>query len=168
MARQRSLEVKELNDKLLETNKAMRKQLNRDVHASRSVEESEVVAEVTQALRQGKGLLKEKRPAEAKAIFERALVSIASAGSELESPWKAERKARRGIAASAIQMKDYQLAEANLLRVVELCETMLPPGTERPELADAYGVLADMYTEAGQLDKAAEVYDKMILEMSSA
>jgi tetratricopeptide (TPR) repeat protein len=161
--------VQELNTKLLATNRSMRKQMNREVHSERSVvrQENESQQKVVELLRQGKGLLKEKRAAEAKACFERALVSISAAGNQLNSPWKAERKARRGLGAAAKQLGEYEEAERNLLRVCELCETMLPPGVERPELADAYGVLADMYTEWGKLDQAGEFYDKMIDEMAA-
>eukprot|EP00873_Tetraselmis_striata_P004572 jgi/Tetstr1/424836/TSEL_015339.t1 len=168
-ARERSKQVEELNIKLMQTNRTMRKQMNREVHSERSVvrQENESQQEVVALLREGKKLLKEKRANEAKACFERALVSIASAGNKLNSPWKAERKARRGLGAAAKQLGEYEEAERNLLRVCELCETMLPPGEERPELADAYGVLADMYTEWGKLDKAGEIYDKMIVEMAS-
>lgn len=168
-ARSRAKQVEELNAKLLETNRTMRKQMNRDVHSERSVvrQENESQQEVVALLRDGKKLLKESRSNEAKACFERALVSIASAGNQLDSPWKAERKARRGLGAAAKQLGEYEEAERNLLRVCELCETMLPPGQERPELADAYGVLADMYTEWGKLDAAGTFYDKMITEMAA-
>mmetsp|Transcript_18462 Transcript_18462/g.51705 ORF Transcript_18462/g.51705 Transcript_18462/m.51705 type:complete len:292 (+) Transcript_18462:133-1008(+) len=166
-SRQRALEVQELNAKLTETNRKMRKQMNREVHITRT-QDDEDLDEVITLLRQGKSLLKEKKAVDAKATFERALVRIASAGTKLDSPWKAERKARRGIGAAACQLKDYAEAEKNFLRVVELCETMLLPGAERPELADAYGVLADMYTEWGKLDRAGQMYDKMIGEMATA
>lgn len=172
-ARQRSMEVEDLNAKIVETNRSMRKQMNRDVECGLPLSEAQLSedtgeeCESLQLLKQGKRQLKERKAVEARASFDSALASIEHEAEKLDEPWRAERKARRGLGAAYLQMKDFPEAETNLLRVVELCEHNLTDGSERPELADAYGVLADMYTEWGRLDQAAEIYDKMILEMSS-
>ena len=167
-AKQRSEEVAELNAKLSETNKKMRKQMSRGSEfIGDTIDEGTDEAEIVEILRKGKRALKGKNSETAHAAFADALTRINTLSGTLDSPWMLERKARRGLSAAEIQMKDYQRAEENLKIVVKICEENLEPGHERPELADAYGCLADMYTEWGQLDKAAEIYDKMITEMGS-
>lgn len=175
LAQRRALVVQELNAKLMEANRNMRKQMNRNdlrnVLASQEFEDESwdegLSPEPIQLLKRGKALLKEHKAHEAKAVFELSLSSIAGERAELHTPWKAERKAHRGLGAATMQLREYDQAEAALLRVVELCEANIPPGAERTELSDAYGALADMYTEWGKVDEAGQVYDKMIGEMAT-
>ena len=166
-ARQRGLEMEEVNAKIMEVNNNMRKQRNRSEHAVRALESmsEDEEPEPVRLLKTGKSLLKESKASEAKQIFEKSLQAMQSCHAILQEPWKVERKARRGIAAACVQLKMFEEAEEAYMQVVHLCETNIPEGTDRPELADAYGALADMYTDWGKLEKAAEVYDKMILEL---
>ena len=166
-ARQRGIEMAEVNAKIMEVNNNMRKQRNRSEHAVRVLESmaEDEEPEPVQLLKTGKSLLKESKAGEAKQIFEKSLQAMQSGRVVLHEPWKVERKARRGIGAACVQLKKFEEAEENYMQVVHLCESNIPAGTDRPELADAYGALADMYTDWGKLEKAAETYDKMILEL---
>ena len=60
-------------------------------------------------LRKGKSLLKDRNGAQSQAAFERALVLLRSAEG-LQSPWKAERKALRGLSAAHRLMGEKKVA----------------------------------------------------------
>jgi len=167
-ARQRGMELQELNSKIMEVNNNLRKQRNRSEHAVRLFESTaeDEEPEPVKLLKTGKRLLKEHKAHEAKKVFEKSLQAMQAARDVLREPWKFERKAMRGLGAAYMQLKMFEEAEENYIKVVQLCETNIPEGTNRPELVDAYGALADMYTDWGKIEKAAEVYDKMIMELN--
>ena len=63
-----------------------------------------------QVLRTGKSLLKERNGQAARDHFERALTMSRAHAASLESPWKAERKALRGLGAAYSQLGQHDAA----------------------------------------------------------
>ena len=57
----------------------------------------------------------------------------------------------------------YQAAISHLKRVLEISDEM----SDHVGDADAFGTIADIYTDLGDFDKAAEYYDKYISRMAS-
>ncbi|KAK9846451.1 hypothetical protein WJX81_004056 [Elliptochloris bilobata] len=112
----------------------------------------------TAALREGKRLLKEKQGASALVRFERALMLAKFAGDRTQ-----ERRATRGLAAAARLQGQHRTAIQHLQRVLEISSEM----GDHVGDADAYGTIADIYTEIGHFERAAEFYDKYIERMSA-
>jgi pentatricopeptide repeat protein len=108
------------------------------------------------ALRAGKRLLKEQNGAAAMVRFEKALLLSRALGDGVQ-----QRRAVRGLAAAARLQGQYRAAIGHLERVLELSREM----GEYTGDADAYGVIADCYTDLGEFEKAAEMYDKYIAAM---
>lgn len=85
--------------------------------------------------------------ATARAEFEAALKIARSGASELEAPWKAERKALRGLGAAHQQLGDYPKALDAMMEVLRISEKM----EDHSGVADAIGVIADIYTDKGDV-----------------
>lgn len=100
-----------------------------------------------QVLRSGKGHLKMRDSVTAKTEFENALRLARSGDNVLESPWKAERKALRGLGAANQQLKDYPKALDAMMEVLKISEKM----DDQSGVADAIGVIADIYTDKGDV-----------------
>ncbi|CAK0783819.1 hypothetical protein CVIRNUC_007019 [Coccomyxa viridis] len=111
-----------------------------------------------QALREGKRLLKERQGSSALVRFERALM-LAKYQGDLGQ----ERRATRGLAAAARLQGQHKAAIQHLLRVLEISKEM----DDFVGDADAYGTIADIYTEMGNFDTAAQFYDKYIERMDT-
>jgi tetratricopeptide (TPR) repeat protein len=105
------------------------------------------------ALRAGKRLLKEQNGAAAMVRFEKALLLSRALADGVQ-----QRRAVRGLAAAARLQGQYRAAIGHLERVLELSKQM----GEFTGDADAYGVIADCYTDLGEFEKAALYYDKYI------
>ena len=73
-----------------------------------------------------------------------------------------ERRAVRGLAAANRILGRYPQAIEYLQRVLEISDET---GDHIGD-ADAYGTIADIYTELGEFEKAAEFYDKYIGKMA--
>ncbi|KAF5834578.1 FLU chloroplast precursor, alternative spliced version s-FLP [Dunaliella salina] len=128
-------------------------------YSTMSLEEDEMSAEQLQcrdALRAGKRLLKENGAA-AMIRFEKALMLSKQLGDKVQ-----ERRAMRGLAASARIQGQYKSAIKHLERVLEISQEF----KEFTGDADAYGTIADCYTDMGDFDKAAAYYDKYIDTMN--
>jgi len=126
-----------------------------------SMEEDEMSAEQVQcrdSLRAGKRLLKEKNGAAAMVRFEKALMLSKALGDKVQ-----ERRAMRGLAASARLQGQYKSAIKHLERVLEISKEM----QEYTGDADAYGTIADCYTDMGEFEKAAQYYDRYINTMNN-
>ncbi|CAL8461848.1 g1379 [Coccomyxa elongata] len=124
-----------------------------------STDEEEMTPEAkqcVQALREGKRLLKEKQGASAMVRFERALMLAKALSDKCQ-----ERRATRGLAAAARLQGQHRAAIQHLLRVLEISKEMKDTVGD----ADAYGTIADIYTEMGNFDTAAQFYDKYIERM---
>ncbi|KAK3283173.1 hypothetical protein CYMTET_9121 [Cymbomonas tetramitiformis] len=175
-ARSRKEEVEALNSRLVQVNKQLRAQTLTLQHnfaeaspvrlpvkeAAKSAAQEDQTESILQLLRAGKEKLREQQPKEALLIFTESLESINLHKKALDSPWKAERKALRGLGAAHEQLGDYALALDYMQKVLQMCE-------EHGELvgkSDALGFIADLYTDMGELEKAASYYDKYIDAMN--
>jgi hypothetical protein len=117
--------------------------------------------EIIATLRSGKSLLKMRDGKAARGHFQRALALARDVGTGLETPWKAERKALRGLGAAAQLLGESDAALGFMTQVLDISERE----GDSSGVADAMGVIADIYTEKGELDKAGLWYDKYINAM---
>lgn len=124
---------------------------------------SPAALEIIATLRTGKSALKLRDGAGARTHFERALTLCLDPACGLETPWKAERKALRGLGAAAQLLKQYDAALTYMMQVLDISQTH----GDSTGQADAIGVIADIHTEAGDLEKAGEWYDRYIAAMQS-
>ena len=125
-----------------------------------SIDEEDTRPEVKQcqaALKEGKRLLKDQEAGPAMVRFEKALMLARSLGDKVR-----ERRAVRGLAASNRLLGRYQQAIDYLMNVLEISNET---GDHFGDV-DAYGTIADIYTEMGDFDKAAEYYDMYIGKMT--
>ena len=134
------------------------------------VEKAEVAEEATEdvpkgasddetlgALRKGRRLLELKKGAAALVHFEKARLLSRSEGNKGR-----ERRAERGLAAASRMQRQFKKAIGHLERVLEISEEM----DEYTGDADAYGAIADIWTELGDFERAAKFYDKYIENMN--
>ncbi|KAK9800908.1 hypothetical protein WJX73_009849 [Symbiochloris irregularis] len=121
-------------------------------------EQSPEVRQCVSALREGKRLLREKQGASAMVRFEKAHMLAKGAKEALY-----ERRSVRGLAAAARLQGQHKTAIQHLKRVLEISKTM----GDHVGDADAYGTIADIYTDIGQFEKAAKYYDRYIETMNS-
>ncbi|GFR50693.1 hypothetical protein Agub_g12946 [Astrephomene gubernaculifera] len=125
-----------------------------------SMEEEDMSSDQLQcreALRAGKRLLKEKNGAGAMLRFEKALMLSKALGDKIQ-----ERRAQRGLAAACRLTHQYRQAVKHLERVLEISREI----GEYTGDADAYGTMADCFTDMGEFEKAATYYDKYIERMN--
>jgi tetratricopeptide (TPR) repeat protein len=122
---------------------------------------SPAAQEIIATLRTGKSALKSRDGAGARPHFERALALVRDPTCGLETPWKAERKALRGLGAAAQLQKQYDAALTHMMQVLDISEKHGDTSGQ----ADAIGVIADIHTEAGDLEKAGQWYDRYISAM---
>jgi len=167
-AKKRAEEITQLNKSLLEVNGKIKKELRREkqsktpgVDMSIDSDGDPYVEKILTLLRSGKALLKIE---ESKEKFEEALgkfeeahaLIIAESGKEkLMVPWKAERKALKGIAAAASRL-------GYTAKSLEMTKKVLDLALEHKDMAeitDNYGKIADLYTELDQLESAQTYYD---------
>ncbi|CAL6404563.1 unnamed protein product [Bathycoccus prasinos] len=167
-AKKRAQEITQLNKSLLEVNGKIKKELRREkqsktpgVDMSIDSDGDEYVEKILMLLRSGKAMLKmdesKEKLEEALGKFEEAYaLIIAESGKEkLNVPWKAERKALKGIAAAASRL-------GSTAKSVEMTKKVLNLALEHKDMAeitDNYGKIADLYTELDQLESAQTYYD---------
>ncbi|WIA15256.1 hypothetical protein OEZ85_001928 [Tetradesmus obliquus] len=121
-----------------------------------SMDEEEMTSDQIQcrdALRAGKRFLKEANGSAAMVRFEKALMLSMALDNKVQ-----ERRATRGLAAAARLQGQYRNAIKHLERVLEISQQM----REYTGDADAYGTIADCYTDLDEFEKAAAYYDKYI------
>ncbi|KFM25962.1 Protein FLUORESCENT IN BLUE LIGHT, chloroplastic [Auxenochlorella protothecoides] len=111
-----------------------------------------------QALKEGKRLLKNGSAGAAMVRFEKAHMLARSLGDRVK-----ERRAVRGLAAASRLAGQPRQAVKHLLRVLEISRDM----GDFVGDADAYGTIADIYTDIGEFEHAAEYYDKYIARMDN-
>jgi len=162
-ARKRAEEIERLNATLLKVNKEVRKELRstqgRKVATPMDSTDdcsSEVVVEIISLLKNGKAKLKAQAASEAKVLFTKALTLIKSNESSLKEPWKAVRKAERGLGAAASRLKEYEEALIHMKTVLALSQEH----NDLTVATDAYGIIADLYAEMDQIEVASDWYDK--------
>ncbi|KAL3132430.1 hypothetical protein ABBQ32_008988 [Trebouxia sp. C0010 RCD-2024] len=126
-----------------------------------SMDEDDMTLEAKQclqALKEGKRLLKQDNGASALVRFEKAHMLARYTGDQVQ-----QRRAVRGLAAAARLQGQYKAAVHHLENVLKLSSQM----QDNVGDADAYGTIADIYTDMGDFDKAAEYYDKYISQMDT-
>ncbi|QDZ17711.1 tetratricopeptide repeat domain-containing protein [Chloropicon primus] len=168
--RKRKAEVQRLNDKLLEVSKELRKQTRaqrkklRAPAAHNDDGSSSKKAEVLGLLKSGKLALKENQGQAALECFSSAMSHMDDISQELESPWRARRKVLRGLGAANAALGRHDEALDFMKQVVDISEN----NSDFRGLGDAYGVIADLYTEMGDYEEAAKYYDLYISSMDVA
>jgi len=167
-AKKRAQEIAQLNKSLLEVNGKIKKELRREkqsktpgVDMSIDSDGDEYVEKILMLLRSGKAMLKrdesKEKLEEALGKFEEAYaLIIAESGKEkLNVPWKAERKALKGIAAAASRLG----STAKSLEMTKKVLNLALEHKDMAEITDNYGKIADLYTELDQLESAQTYYD---------
>ncbi|CAN0877729.1 Protein FLUORESCENT IN BLUE LIGHT, chloroplastic [Linum grandiflorum] len=170
LARQRRGELKRLNEQLRQINAALRRQAKIESYApnlsyapvgSRISDEVIVDSrkqELISRLRSGKNYLRNQDPQKAFEEFKTAL----SLAQDLKDPTE-EKKAARGLGASLQRQGQYREAIKYHTMVLEISKR---EGEECGN-TEAYGAIADCYTELGDLEQAGKFYDDYIARLES-
>jgi len=72
--------------------------------------------------------------------------------------FQAERKAHRGLGAAQMLLGHSELALEHMMKVIDISIK----NNDTSGLGDAYGVIADIYTDIDDFERAAMYYDKYI------
>ncbi|KAK4493278.1 hypothetical protein RD792_017844 [Penstemon davidsonii] len=171
LARQRKGELQRLNEQLRQINAALRRQAKIESYAPNlsyapingRIAENEVIVdprkhELISHLKNGKNFLRNQEPDKAFSEFKTALELAQNLDDKTE-----EKKAARGLGASLQRQGKYRDAIKYHSMVLEISEK---EGEESGN-AEAYGAIADCYTELGDLERAAKYYDQYIGRLQS-
>ncbi|CAO2165082.1 unnamed protein product [Urochloa humidicola] len=171
LARQRRGELARLNDQLRQINAALRRQAKIESYApalsyapvGSKITESEVIVDPQKErliayLRTGKNYLRNQAPDKAFPEFKAALDLAQALGDHVE-----EKKAARGLGASLQRQGKYKEAVKYHSMVLNISKMT----GEDAGVTEAYGAIADCYTELGELEKAGEFYDKYIARLET-
>ncbi|PSS18122.1 Protein FLUORESCENT IN BLUE LIGHT like [Actinidia chinensis var. chinensis] len=171
LARQRRGELKRLNEQLRQINAALRRQAKIESYAPAlsyapvggRIQESEVIVdprkhELISRLKLGKNFLRNHDPDKAYLEFKTALDLAQSLSDPTE-----EKKAARGLGASLQRQGKYREAIKYHSMVLAISERE----GENSGNTEAYGAIADCYTELGDLERAAKFYDNYIARLES-
>ncbi|OEL20853.1 Protein FLUORESCENT IN BLUE LIGHT, chloroplastic [Dichanthelium oligosanthes] len=171
LARQRRGELARLNDQLRQINAALRRQAKIESYApalsyapvGSKIPESAVVVDPQKErliayLRTGKNYLRNQAPDKAFPEFKSALDLAQALGDHVE-----EKKAARGLGASLQRQGKYKEAIKYHSMVLNISKMT----GEDAGVTEAYGAIADCYTELGELEKAGEFYDKYIARLEN-
>ncbi|RCV25678.1 hypothetical protein SEVIR_5G185800v4 [Setaria viridis] len=171
LARQRRGELARLNDQLRQINAALRRQAKIESYApalsyapvGSKIPESEVIVDPQKErliayLRTGKNYLRNQAPDKAFPEFKAALDLAQSLGDHVE-----EKKAARGLGASLQRQGKYKEAIKYHSMVLNISKMT----GEDAGVTEAYGAIADCYTELGELEKAGKFYDKYISRLEN-
>ncbi|PVH66579.1 hypothetical protein PAHAL_1G286100 [Panicum hallii] len=165
LARRRKEELKRLNNQLRQINTALRRQAQIESFAPGltyapvgRTKETDVVVDPRKQqlgtnLRNGKNYMRNQDLDKAVLEFRTALELAESIGDRFE-----EKKAARGLGASLQRQGKHREAMRQYAKVLELSRET----GEDSGCTEAYGAIADCYTELGDLERAAKVYDKYI------
>ncbi|GLJ19135.1 hypothetical protein SUGI_0343660 [Cryptomeria japonica] len=165
LARQRRFELERLNSQLRQINTALRRQVRIESYAPNlsyapvgRTSEIETKTdtrrdEMMSKLREGKKALRFNNPKKAFEEFKAALEIAESLGDATEA-----KKAARGLGASCQQQRKYREAIKYHSTVLSISEKT----KEHSGSTEAYGAIADCYTELGDLETAAKYYDNYI------
>ncbi|KAF8110522.1 hypothetical protein N665_0083s0084 [Sinapis alba] len=171
LARQRRGELQRLNEQLRQINAALRRQAKIESYApglsyapvGARIPESEIIVEpkkkeLISKLKTGKTFLRSQEPEKAFAEFKTAL----GLAQNLRDPIE-EKKAARGLGASLQRQGKYREAIQyhNMVLAISKREGEDSGSTE------AYGAIADCYTELGDLEKAGKYYDTYIARLET-
>ncbi|GMQ08091.1 hypothetical protein CsSME_00051982 [Camellia sinensis var. sinensis] len=171
LARQRRGELERLNEQLRQINAALRRQAKIESYAPTlsyapvggRIQENEVIVdprkhELISHLKSGKNFLRNQDPEKAFVEFKAALELAQSLGDPIE-----EKKAARGLGASLQRQGKYREAIKYHSMVLAISERE----GEDSGNTEAYGAIADCYTELGDLERAAKFYDNYISRLQS-
>lgn len=171
VARQRKAELQRLNEQLRQINAALRRQAKIESYAPNlsyapaggRIAESEVIVdpekeELISHLKNGKKFLRNQAPEKAQLEFKTAL----DLAQNLKEPLR-EKKAARGLGASLQRQGKYREAIKYHSLVLELSARH----GEDSGSTEAYGAIADCYTELGDLEQAAKYYDQYIARLET-
>ncbi|OAY36377.1 protein FLUORESCENT IN BLUE LIGHT, chloroplastic [Manihot esculenta] len=171
LARQRRGELQRLNEQLRQINAALRRQAKIESYApslsyapvGSRIAENEVIVdprkqELISRLKTGKNFLRNQDPEKAFVEFKTALELAQSLKDPIE-----EKKAARGLGASLQRQGKYREAIKYHSLVLAISERE----GESSGNTEAYGAIADCYTELGDLERAGKFYDKYIARLET-
>ncbi|KAL5972992.1 hypothetical protein ACLOJK_039799 [Asimina triloba] len=170
LARRRRGELKRLNDQLRQINAALRRQAKIESYAPNlsyapvgRILETEVIVDsrkqqLISSLKAGKTFLRNQEPEKAFEEFKAALELAQRVGDPIE-----EKKAARGLGASLQRLGRYRDAIKYHSLVLAISERE----GEDSGNTEAYGAIADCYTELGDLEGAGKFYDKYIARLQT-
>ncbi|GMY34810.1 protein FLUORESCENT IN BLUE LIGHT, chloroplastic-like isoform X2 [Fagus crenata] len=166
LARQRRGELQRMNEQLRQINAALRRQAKIESYAPSlsyapvggRVAENEVILdpkkqELISQLKTGKNFLRNQELEKAFLEFKTAL----ELAQNIKDPTE-EKKAARGLGASLQRQGKYREAIKYHSMVLAISERE----GEDSGNTEAYGAIADCYTELGDLERAGKFYDKYI------
>ncbi|KAL0743684.1 hypothetical protein Bca4012_085197 [Brassica carinata] len=177
LARQRRGELQRLNEQLRQINAALRRQAKIESYApgltyapglsyapvGARIPESEIIMEpkkqeLISKLKTGKTFLRNQEPEKAFEEFKTALELAQNLRDPIE-----EKKAARGLGASLQRQGKYRdaIQYHNMVLAISKREGEDSGSTE------AYGAIADCYTELGDLEKAGKYYDTYIARLET-
>ncbi|XP_077236443.1 protein FLUORESCENT IN BLUE LIGHT, chloroplastic-like isoform X2 [Tasmannia lanceolata] len=170
VARQRKGELARLNDQLRQINAALRRQARIESYAPKlsyapvgRIPEAQVIVDPRKQqlitnLKTGKNLLRNQEPEKAFAEFKAALELAQNLGDPVE-----EKKAARGLGASLHRQGKNREAIKYYSMILAISERQ---GDDSGN-TDAYGAIADCYTELGDLERAGKLYDTYIARLET-
>ncbi|KAH8932507.1 hypothetical protein BDL97_19G076600 [Sphagnum fallax] len=172
IARQRKNELERINAQLRQINVNLRRQSRVESYApsltyapvgagrmmEMPVRSDPTRDELMQRLKGGKRLLREQKPAQAFLEFEEALDIARQLKDTVE-----EKKAARGLGASLQRQGKYKEA----IKYHNVVLSVSQRTGEHAGNTEAYGAIADCYTELGDLENAAKFYDQYIGRLES-
>ncbi|KAB2609953.1 protein FLUORESCENT IN BLUE LIGHT [Pyrus ussuriensis x Pyrus communis] len=185
VARQRKGELQRVNEQLRQINQSLRRQAKIESYApslsyspigAKILPESEVIVdprkhEMISRLKAGKNFLRNQETEKALDEFKTALELAQSMKDPIE-----EKKAARGLASedSIDDVQQFQLSSLQRLgkyRDAIKYHSMVLDISEREGEdsgnTEAYGAIADCYTELGDLERAGKFYDNYIARLES-
>ncbi|XP_059459391.1 protein FLUORESCENT IN BLUE LIGHT, chloroplastic [Corylus avellana] len=171
LARQRRGEMQRLNEQLRQINAALRRQAKIESYAPSlsyapvggRISENEVIVdpkkhELISRLKTGKNFLRNQELEKAFMEFKTAL----ELAQNLKDPTE-EKKAARGLGASLQRQGKYREAIKYHSMVLAISQRE----GEDSGNTEAYGAIADCYTELGDLERAGKFYDKYISRLET-
>ncbi|CAK9150101.1 unnamed protein product [Ilex paraguariensis] len=169
LARQRRAELERLNEQLRQINAALRRQAKIESYAPSlsyapvggRIPENEVIVdprkhELIARLKNGKNFLRNQDPEKALLEFKTAL----ELAQNLKDPTE-EKKAARGVGASLQRQGNYREA----IKYHSMVLAISKREGEDSGNTEAYGAIADCYTELGDLERAGKFYDQYIARL---
>ncbi|KAJ8774055.1 hypothetical protein K2173_009486 [Erythroxylum novogranatense] len=169
LARQRRGELQRLNEQLRQINAALRRQAKIESYAptlsyapvGSRIQENEVIVDprkedLISKLKAGKNFLRNQDPEKAFLEFKAAL----ELAQILEDPIE-EKKAARGLGASLQRQGKYRDA----IKYHSMVLAISKREGEESGNTEAYGAIADCYTELGDLERAGRFYDEYIARL---
>ncbi|KAL6285352.1 hypothetical protein ACE6H2_009742 [Prunus campanulata] len=172
LARQRKGELQRVNEQLRQINQSLRRQAKIESYAptlsyspigAKVLPENELIVdprkhELISRLKAGKNFLRNQETEKALGEFKTALELAQSVKDPIE-----EKKAARGLGASLQRLGKYREAIKYHSMVLAISERE----GEDSGNTEAYGAIADCYTELGDLERAGNFYDNYIARLES-